>query len=160
MVTITDIYYQIDSKIMEQGFYEGDIARKKQLIDENLKEYIGSKIAELNSGVLLERTKEISVVEYLAYLASLIPPEEHFNTLRHFVHYILNVAGNLQGFSILWWCEEKPELIEKPIIEFDTEGKWEKLITHEKTDYVQTFAFGYNIFQNQFMMSEPQKRIE
>lgn len=45
---------------------------------------------------------DFDVVYLLQILASLIPQEQHFNTLSHFTHYILQIAGTLQKYSIAW----------------------------------------------------------
>ena len=153
MVSIRDIYFIVDSNIVSQGFWDVSLAAKKKLIDNELKNYIITKIQALRntSGLIGEGTQDYSVAELLAILAELIPKENHFDTLRHFTHYILKVAGNLQNSEIVWYSESDEELIQLPFIEFDENDLWKKLKTHEQTDCVQTFNFVYDIFNNTFM---------
>lgn len=161
MVSITDIYYKIDFNIVSQNFWKIDIVEKKKLINIELKKYIISKLEELNltSAISSESSQELSVNDLVQILASNIPSEDHFNTLRHLIHYIVQVAGSLQNWSIIWWQEDEDELISFPLVEFDEHGLWTNLKTHEKTDYVQTFNFVYDVFNNNFMTKNVPKKL-
>lgn len=161
MVLTNDIYFKIDSNIVSQNFWGISIEEKKRLIDLELKKYIISKIQESDntSAILNDNSIDLSVGELLSILASDIPMEKHFNTLRHFIHYIVQVAGGLQNRSITWWQEDEDELIPFPLVEFDENGLWTNLKTHEKTDYVQTFNFVYEIFNNNFMTKNNPKKL-
>ena len=77
--------------------------------------------------------------------------------MNHFVHLIANLAGNLQGFDILWWEEEDENLIENPIIDFNEIGLLNQIKTHENTPYVKTFNLVYYTFMNEFMKDGPHK---
>lgn len=147
-----DIYYAVDHNLIESDYYGKDIDGKKKLIDKCLKEYAISKILEINSQKENMNYDNLSLNELIEILSNLIPKEKHFDTIRHFTHYILNVAGNLQNFGIIWMVEEKEELIQKPEANFNIEGKWENLITHENTSYLEVFNHVYHIFQNEFML--------
>lgn len=57
------------------------------------------------------------------------------------------------------WEQEQDELIPFPLVEFDENGLWTNLKTHEKTDYVQTFNFVYEIFNNNFMTKNNPKKL-
>lgn len=160
MNLINDIYYRMDSSIVKQNFWKLDIEEKKSLIDKELKKYIISKLNLLKLPQLsVEEIDSLNVGELLLILANNIPKEEHFNTLRHFTHYILQVAGTLQGWSIIWWEEDNEKLEKSPIIEFNEFGFWNSLKTHENTDYVKTFNFVYDIFNNQFMIKQHKKEL-
>lgn len=152
MVNIRDIYNKIDIQLMEEDYWNLDIEDRKRLIDKFLKQYIILKINEINFNALCETNKELSTIELFELLSSLIPKEEHFETIRHFTHYILQISSNLQGWSIIWWGEEDDELVENPLVEFDIDGKWNKLVTDDRTDLVKIFKFAYHIFMNEFMV--------
>ena len=152
MVNIKDIYPIIDIQLMKEDYWDLDVENKKRVIDKSLKQYIIFKINEINSNALCETNKELSTIELFELLSSLIPKEEHFDTIRHFTHYILQICSNLQGWSILWWGEEDDELVENPLVEFDIDGKWNKLVTDDRTDLVKTFKFTYHVFMNEFMV--------
>ena len=161
MISTTDIYYKIDITVVLHGYWDGDIIKKKELIDEALKKYIITKIQETkeNESLIGEIEKNYNAGELLEILADLIPNEYHFDVLRHFVHYIIRVAAGLQGCYISWLEEDDEELIHTPYINFDESGEWKNLITHAKTDCVQIFNFVYYIFKNNFMVKNSSKQL-
>jgi len=161
MISINDLYYKLDSGIVDRGFWKVNIDEKKQLIDSELKKYITFKLKELgnNTSLLSEKENSTSVNDLLKILARVIPKEDHFDNLRHFTHYILAVAGSLQNYSICWWVEEEDELINMPLIELDDSGQWTSLKTHKETDYVKTFDFVYDVFTNNFMTKSNSKKL-
>ena len=155
-----DIYYKIDSNLLEQSFWELNIKEKKKLIDEELKKYIILKINTLNEQELINvEENTLSIEELLLKLSEKIPKENHHLTLNHFVHYILQVAGNLQNCVIIWWVDKNKTLITNPVVEFDENEIWNSLKTHEQTDYVQIFNFVYDVFKNKFMVTKNKKLI-
>ena len=162
MIALNDIYFKVDSSIVSRDFWKVSMDEKKQLIDDELKKYIISKIVELDTVKMLSDDAEntLSVNDLLNTLANKIPKEQHFETLRHFTHYILQVAGSLQSWYITWFCEDNPELIETPLTRFNDDGLWDDLKTHVDTDYVKAFNFVYDVFNNSFMKEEKQKVIE
>lgn len=161
MISINDIYFKMNSSILSQGFFEANIEKKKMLIDLELKKYIISKIQETNkiNNIIDASVKELEVPELLQFLADLIPQKQHFNTLSHFIHYIIQVVGNIQGYSIIWFVEGKEELIDCSIIEYDKIGIWTSLKTHENPDYIKIFKFVYDVFNNNFMKEDFSKRL-
>jgi len=161
MGEFNDIYFKVDSRIVEQGFWQASIVEKKALIDKELKLYALEKLREVNWDhyLLNNQNTNLSINDIVAILASDINKEEHINTIRHFVHYILLVAGSLQDRSITWWIEEDEELIKTPYIDFNANGFWENLITHKETDYVQIFNFVYEIFNRYFLADNNYKRL-
>lgn len=152
MIDINDIYIRMDNELLKEDYWDLNMDDKKELIDKALKKYIIFKINEINSNALRETNKEMSTIELFELLSSLISKEEHFDTIRHFTHYILQICSNLQGWSILWWGEEDDELVKNPLVEFDIDGKWNKLVTDNRTDLVKTFKFVYHIFKTEFMV--------
>jgi len=159
MTQTKDIYFKLGAKLMLNGYLDADIDEKKELIDEELKQYTIQKIHEINPNIIVEdSTQNLSVVELVEILGTQIPKSEHADTISQFVHYILNVAGGLQWRSITWWQEEKETLIQTPEVDFDEHNFWDKLTTHQDTDYVQTFTFVYDVFQYHFMKSNENKQ--
>ena len=161
MIEFNDIYFKVDSKIVEEGFWHADIVEKKNLIDKELRLYAIEKLKMINYNhyLLSVSDSNISLNDLVSMLASDISKEEHFNTLRHFVHYILNIAGSLQNRSIVWWDEDNDTLIAVPVIDFNEDGYWESLITYKETDYVQIFNFVYEVFNNKFLVDNVYKRL-
>lgn len=163
LINMMDIYYKVDSSIVNQGFWQKDVEGKKSLIEQELKNYILFKIAEIDKSKSLVNSslENVELIDLLEILASIIPKEKHFDTLRHFIHYILNVAGNLQNYSIIWWEEEDSKLENNPLIDFDENGIWNSLTTlnEEEHDYVKIFIFVYDVFKNKFMVHKNQTKV-
>lgn len=157
MNSFKDIYFKIDINLIRQGFWESDIAIKKNLIDIELRKYIITKIQELG-GYHYLNNKNLSVSDLICILASILP-EGDKNTLCDFTHYILNVARSLQNWYIIWEIEDDETLIETPFVDFDERDKWSSLKTHSKTDYVKTFNFVYDIFKNEFLTKTSAKNL-
>lgn len=161
MVLFNDIYSRINSGLVSHKYWEQDVNGKKMILDLELKNYIISKIQEMNLYNMLSNVsyEKLSVSNLISILAANIPREQHDCTLNHFIHYILQVAGSLQNWAITWWCEENEDLIENPIIDFNEVGVWDKITTHIDTDYVKAFNFVYEVFINRFLTSKDYKRI-
>jgi len=160
MISITDIYHTIDSNLVEQNFWESNFKQKKKLLDDELKKYIISKLCILQN--VPADLNDLNIDQLLTLLARKIPREEHFNTLRHFTHYILQIAGQLQGWSITWYGEYDQNLIADPVISFNENDLWDSLTTYAKddeTDYVKVFNFVYDVFCNNFMVRKSQKKL-
>lgn len=152
MIELKDIYPKVGIKLAMQDFDFATPKEKKQLVDKNIKTYLIEKINEINETETFEDTENaISVEELVTKLGELIPANSHFDTLRHLTHFILNIAGEMQNHSIVWYSESEPEFIDNPQVEFGISGKWESLITHEKYSYVQTFHQVYGVFKEVFM---------
>lgn len=159
MLNTKDIYIRIGQKLGEKGFDEVSTDEKKDLVGEVFKNYIVNKLNELRKGNLLSNNdiNEISVSDLLSILSDAIPENERYEVLRHFVHSLINICSNMQGFDILWWVEDDENLIENPIISFNDNGLLNELKTHEKTSYVKTFNLVYHTFMNEFMKDVPRK---
>ncbi len=161
MLNTMDIYGEIDRALFIRTFLAFDIKEQKEIIDEELKKYILGKINEVNVCALkdVNDLESMTVTDLLKLLASNIPLEEHYEVFRHFTHYILAVAGSLQGWEITWICEDDESLITLPIIQYNNEDKWDTLTAHMKTDYIGIFDFVYDNFKNNFMVDQAPKRI-
>lgn len=161
MITTKDIYYEMDSSVMLQKFYQLSLPEKKLLIDAELKKYIIFKMESLYGS---KKVKEISstdltVSELLEILVMNIPKVEHHEILRHFTHYILQIIGNLQNWSVIWWIEEDKKLINCPVLE-TVDDKLLSLKTHMKTNHIKTFSFVYDQFINNFMISNDKRLVK
>ena len=138
-----DLYYKVNSYALNSDYNSSSTERKKEIIDEGLKEYILSKLPDNES------YKELDLIDLFTILVD-ETKEETFNTLRFFIHYILDVAGALQGRNIIW-CEQLD--FKKPSVEFDEEI-WDKLETSKDTSYKDIFFFVHDIFMSHFMCKE------
>lgn len=155
-----DIYSKVDNKLLENNYWNVGINEKKLLIDMCLKEYIIEKIQDLKLSKLAQENIDMTLIDLFKYLASLIPKEEHSNTIVHFIHYILGICSNLQSWSITWWQEDEDDLIQNPVVDFNIDSKWDTLTTNINTDYVKTFEFVYNVFCEKIVKSRDVKKLE
>lgn len=152
-----DVYHTVDEYLLKRNFDGVTLEEQKSLVEEGLKEYVLEKIWErdaVKGSNLRPKKDEISLDDLVTILGELIPKEEHNSTLRHLTHYILNVAGCMQGFSITWWEEKNPDLIKNPVVQFNIAGKWDSLTCHRETSYVQTFHFVHQTFREEFMQKQ------
>ena len=159
MPRLDDIYYKVDHELVDNGFYEVDDEGKKQLIDSALKHFISAKITEFDSTKTLPDSakEELSVNDLAEMLGTVIPQEDHFDTIRHLTHYVLAVASGLQGWTIVWDGDNSEEFLDNPLAKFNEAGYWDGLTTHEQTSYVQTFEFAHDIL-NQVILNKEKKQ--
>lgn len=163
MANLMDIYFKVGSTLANQDFDTQSVEQKKKLVNESLKKYLAGKIAEESTKRALELStnETISVDDLVDMLGEIIPIEEHFDSIRHLTHFMLNIAGEMQGWAITWYSTDEPEYIDNPLIEFNDEGKIDSLTSHPQTSYVQTFKFVNEIFKNEFMTAKkPAKQLE
>lgn len=141
MLMMKDIQYKVDTYIVENGFFEADNSGKKELIEAGMKKYMINKICDTNKGrkILYGKKQEASLHDLTEILAEIIPEETHAETLAYLTHYVLGVAGFMQGYYITWVVETDPTFINHPLAEKSQNGLWDKLITHRNTSYVKTF---------------------
>ena len=160
MAYLRDIYFKVGKDLYQHSFDIEPVGRKKQLVEGCLKTYLATKIAEESTqqALVLSEKEEVSVDELVEILGELIPEEQHFDTMRHLTHFMLNIAGEMQGWSITWWDEQDEQFIDNPLIKFNEAGKIESLTTHKESSYVDTFKFVHDIFTNQFMKEKNQNK--
>lgn len=155
MITTKDIYYKMNQRLIEENYWALNIEEKKTLINKELIKYTISKIYELDQK--FKYKEETDMTTLLEILNTYIPEQDKFEVLRHFSHYIISIASNLQEYEIIWWVECNKELIENPICEFNEENKWNTLTTHHKTDLIKTFALVNDTFNNKFLNTNKTK---
>ena len=115
MANLRDIYYRVGKDLHEHGFDIENIERKKKLVAGSLKTYLASKIAEESTeqALVLSEKEDVTVEDLVEMLGELIPEEQHFDTMRHLTHFLLNIAGEMQGWTITWWDEQDEQYIDK-----------------------------------------------
>ena len=152
-----DIFYRMNRLIMETRPKEFSIESQKELVKLCLKKYTLEKLQELGFNKMISdaESKALDLIGLFDILVTMIPKKKHFDTIRFYIHYILEFAGSLQGWSITWYSENQ----EDTEILFDIDGKWTELTTPLNEDYAQTFKFVYDVFKNKFMVKSPVKKI-
>jgi len=148
-ITMQDIYSEVNYNLRKNDFHNIDsISERKRLVNEELKKYVISKILELDSNISI--SDEMDLYFLVELLGRLIPKEEHFDTIRHFVHFVLQIASDMQGWYIVWYVKESNAYINNPeILKYNE--MWDTLKTHQDENLVQTFKFVYDTFENHFM---------
>ena len=161
MIELKDIYFKVGMNLVKEDFDFRATEDQKELVDKHLKEYLKDKLSEITSSQIKDSNNEVSVEILVDELGEQIPNERHFDTIRHLTHFILNIAGEMQGWSIIWYGECNPEFIDNSLIKFNINGKLESLTTHNDESYVTTFKQVYGVFKEVFMSKEktPQLKI-
>lgn len=153
MLRMNDIYFKVGSSLARDDFDFKNVEEKKMLVDKELKNYLIEKINENGTKLISESSHNdgITTNDLVEVLASIIPEDKHFDTLRHLTHFIVNIAGEMQGHSIMWWSENEDSYKNLPVASFNENGLWDDIHTHEDDLYVKTFEFVYDLFVNSFM---------
>lgn len=161
MIELKDIYFKVGMNLAKEDFDFRATEDQKELVDKHLKEYLKDKLSEITSSQIKDSNNEVSVEILVDELGEQIPNERHFDTIRHLTHFILNIAGEMQRWSIVWYGENSPEYIDNSLVKFNINGKWESLTTHNDESYVTTFKQVYGVFKEVFMSKEktPQLKI-
>lgn len=159
MNSFQDIYYNVDSRIVEKGFWNLNINGKKELVDNELKRYMGKKVEDIYGIKLINESSEFSATSLLRMIANVYQDDEKKEELRHFTHYILNIAGAIQNNSIIWWQEDEEAFQNMPTIIVDEDNRWSELKIHTDTDYLETFEFVYDAFQSNFPFEKGHKKL-
>lgn len=148
-ITMQDIYSEVNYYLRKNDFHNIDsISERKRLVNEELKKYVISKILELDSNISI--SDEMDLYFLVELLGRLIPKEEHFDTIRHLIHFVLQIASDMQGWYIVWYVKESNSYINNPeILKYNE--MWDTLKTHQDENLVQTFKFVYDTFENHFM---------
>ena len=154
MIKMIDIYYKVNTNIMNSNFLRADIDEQKELIDKEIKNYLNNKVSQIRPKIQLEKNNNLSISELLDILADKIPEKKHPSTLKCFTHFILETASGLQGSNIEWIEEDDPSLIDNPVTEFDENGRWISITTHEKTKCLTTCNLVHDAFKNNFMVKK------
>lgn len=154
MIELKDIYFKVGMNLAKEDFDFRATEDQKELVDKHLKEYLKDKLSEITSSQIKDSNNEVSVETLVDELGEQIPNERHFDTIRHLTHFILNIAGEMQSWSIVWYGENSPEYIDNSLVKFNINGKWESLTTHNDESYVTTFKQVYGVFKEKFMIKE------
>ena len=107
-----DIYVKINQKLMDTAYDSLSLEEKKQIISKKLIEYIKEKIDLFNKNKHRKLySTNSNIYDFIDILSSLIPYDEQ-DSLNQLVHFILQIASGMQGFSITWYEEEREDFWE------------------------------------------------
>lgn len=160
MFRLSDIYYKVGSRLYEQDYKKQSVEDKKQILENELKEFLLEKIAEFGgSERLFQYEESLNVNDLFEVLGEIIPMEQHSKTLGYVTHYVLGLASVTQGKTILWWSNNSNVPLGETVINFDDRGLWDTVNTNEEESYVNSFKVVYNVFMNDFMEKQKVKSI-
>lgn len=143
--SMNDIYHIIDNWLLISGYWDLDDEGKKLAIDKALREYLAHQICfyDLSGGATMPALVKSTPQTLMEGLEHLVDSKYHGETLRHVVHYIINVASNMQKYAIVWQVQEDEGLIQNPQVNYTSEGIWDSLVTHKDTKYSVAFKVAY-----------------
>ncbi len=149
MRRMDNIYYSVDSYLLNNGFAYGTLDEKKELTIEGLKVYLAQKITDINPMTILSRQdiENISINDIIDLLTETLPEEEHEENLSNVVRYIIFNASKLQGKKIAWERETSEDLDNGVSIEFTTNGNIKTVKTHTYPSYNYVLRFLIDIYQ-------------
>lgn len=146
-ISTKDIYSKVYLTIIKNRYWQQDINMQKEILKEALKDYMVSKL-QLMGLTFLNSSEDLDIVGLFEALSKCIYKESNFKVLSNFINCILDIAGDMQGYCIIWEISDNNQ---SPIAEFDENGILYKLITNKKTDCVSVFEYVYKLFMNDFM---------
>lgn len=141
MSIMNDIQYEVDSFIVKNGYCHTDNESKLKLVETGMKKYMIDKIEKIDSKVSIsdEMADEVSLHELAEILGNKLPKENRNELMANLTRYIIGVAGFMQGVFVKWVIHEDPAFVTNPEAEINQNGRWDKLITHKQTPYLETF---------------------
>ena len=141
MSFMNDVQYEVDSFIVRNGYCNTDNESKLKLVETGMKKYMIDKIEEIDSTVSIsdELANETSLHELAEILGNKLPKENRNELMSNLTRYIIGIAGFMQGVFVKWVIHEDPVFVTNPAAEINQNGRWDKLITHKQTPYLETF---------------------
>lgn len=157
--------FTINQKLEEANYFELDNEHKKELVDKELYNYLYNKLSILynNSNEPVEKIlKELCInsntMDLLTIINSIIPLTER-KSLCNITHFILAIAGSMQGCSITWYESDENEPYHIPNASF-VNSHWDKIYTHKKNSDLIILNFVYDVFMNHFIVKEEENQIK
>lgn len=150
MTSFSDIFYEVDYDIVTKGYTSADFDTKKELLESGLKRYLSGKISEIDSSKSLSplAQKEVTSQDLANCLATMIPEQNHKDTLKFLTHYVLGISSFLQGETIRWVESDDVEYLDTPSIEVREDGTWESIKTNPHTSYATTYGCVSDMLNN------------
>ena len=141
MSITNDVQYEVDSFIVNNGYCHADNEGKLRLVETGMKKYIIDKIEEVDSKEFIsdEMADEVSLHELAEILGNKLPKENRNEVMANLTRYIIGIAGFMQGVFVKWVVQEDPAFVTNPAAEINQNGRWDRLVTHKQTPYIQVF---------------------
>lgn len=144
MSDFREIYSMLKFENIEDNFFNLTTYEQKKHIDCLIRQFLKGKICYKKGVYLYDDNK--STIDLVKEASFLFDKEAIFDLS----HFILNLMGNMQGWTIDWLCNEN---LNGERIQFakNDDGKWNRLSTEEDVDAVVVFEYIYDKFQNEFL---------
>lgn len=139
-----DNFKDVYSINFSDDFYKLNINKKKEMFEEKLKDYLKKKILNKNNLYFCDNSSMDSLVE----TASVYYGDE---VIADLIHAVLNFASNMQGYHIVWYCnEDLEELDNKTIYIEKKDNMWESLRTWKNLKFKHIFPEVFYTFKKDF----------
>ena len=150
MSITNDVQYEVDSFIVSNGYCHADNESKLKLVEIGMKKYIIDKIEKIDSKVSIseEMADEVSLHDLAEILGNKLPKENRNEVMANLTRYIIGIAGFMQGVFVKWIVHEDFSFATNPSVEINQNGRWDRLITHEQTPYLETFDLAFENLQH------------
>ena len=160
MSIMGDLQYEIDSYIVKNGYCTADNANKMRLVETGMKKFMIDKIGEIDAKNSIPHSalEEISLHELAEILGERFPAEKRNETMSHLTRYVIGVAGFMQGCFIKWDINDDLEYLSCPLAVHKQDGKWERLVTHKQTPYIQIFDLALENLEQVMSLKEKKDR--
>lgn len=150
MVRMDDIYTTIDNILLENNYWGLDDSEKVEQVELALRTYLAKKLAQIDTrdNVSEERLKNLPVIGLIQLIEYQMDPDVKQETLAHVIHYIINIASNIQEYAVVWHESEEIGYKWQPATTFNQDRKWDTLTTHKLTPYTEIYKSAYYALKN------------
>lgn len=148
-VVTNDVYRFIGEYLLKHNFYDLSVEKQKNVVGMAFKDYF---LKKFNKKLSYDSYVMCDVEDLLIIFAAHFKEEERDVNIDPLVHCLMNIMGNMQGYSMMWEVSSDEELKERPvIIQNSSTGIWEQALTHDEACPIHVFRHLYTQFINSFM---------
>ncbi len=146
-----DIVWYNFERLNDREIESYDFSMQKEMVEQELRNYIGYKFEELSYPISEEELKEKEIVNLISTLANQLPDNKK-EIVDNFTKYIIKIIFKLQGIKIEWKLGEVKECTFISVNDFEF-----LFLTPKNYNYLDAFYTIWNYFQSK-MIDENRKR--
>lgn len=136
-----DIVWYNNERLKAKEIEKYDLSTQKEMVEQELKNYISFKMEELCHPITEEKLKEQNIISLIDILSSL-EPDNKKEIVDSFTKYMIKVILKLQGTKIEWKLAEVKECTFVSINDFEF-----FFLTPKDYNYFEAFYRVWNFFQ-------------
>ncbi len=141
-----DIYNTIDLNLYTSNYKYLDNNQKKEVIEQEFKKYLISKIREANSNIIVDESMEVyQLIEIISMLLG-INKDSNF---MHLINYLLITMSNEQQFVITWEQNQQEKTLTQPEIVIQN-NIITRIITNKESNVSSIFNYLNNYYLTEF----------